>query len=129
MARPRLPRLKAEVSGATLTHPGRFKNRRGPKHTQPVGEPYANMTDAQKSVWLEMAGEMPWLHSSHRTLLRLVCNLVARMDSDAGLGVAATHALSSMLSKLGATPVDAARVSASVEDEDDPDEAFFATRN
>lgn len=87
------------------------------------------MTDAQKSVWLEMAGDMPWLSSSHRQLLRLVCYLAARMDTDAGLGVAATHALSSMLSKLGATPVDAARVSMSPEDEDDPDEAYFATRN
>lgn len=125
MAKPRTPRLKAEVSGAHLKHPGRFKDRHGPRNPRPIGKPYSNMTESQKLVWNEMAGEMPWLHSAHRTLLRMVCHLAARMDTEAGLGVAGTHALSSMLSKLGATPVDESRVNISP-DETDEDEQWFS---
>lgn len=129
MARNRLPPLKAEISGAHLKNPSRFKSRHGPKQARPVGDPYPSMTDGQKEVWMEMARDLPWLNSSHRQLLRLVCHLAARMDSDDGLGVAGTHALSSMLSKLGATPVDASRLSMYADDDDDPDDEFFATRN
>ena len=127
MARNRTPQSKAEVSGASLTHPARFADRKAPKRTRPIGEPYANMTEAQKECWRELAGEMPWLHSAHRTLLRLACYHAARLDTDADFGVSATQALSSILSKLGATPVDETKVVHGGDgDDEDPAEAFFA---
>lgn len=127
MARPRLPAAKAEASGAAIKNAGRFEGRTTPKRTRPVGEPYASMTEAQKVCWRELAGEMPWLHSAHRTLLRLACYHAARLDTDADFGVSATQALSSILSKLGATPVDETKVMHGNGDEDeDPAEAFFA---
>lgn len=76
-------------------------------------------------VWAEMVGDMPWLNSSHRVLLRLACYHAARLDEDGEFGVSATQALSSILSKLGATPVDETKVNHGDGDEDDPDEALF----
>lgn len=125
MARPRLPAAKAEVSGAAVVNAGRFKDRKAPK-SRPIGEPYLRMTDEQKEVWREMAAEMPWLRSHHRTLLRLACIQAARMDTDAEFGVSATQALSSILSKLGATPVDDTKVDHGEGEDEDPADQFFA---
>ena len=125
MARPRLPAAKAETSGAAIKNAGRFKDRKTAKHRRPVGEPYASMTDPQKVVWAECAAEMPWLTSAHRLLLRQVCMLSARMD-DPDMGVSALQALGSLLSKLGATPVDETKVShGDDEGEDDPADKYF----
>lgn len=130
MARPRLPQAKAEASGAVLKNAGRFEGRAAPKRTRPIGEPYLRMTDEQKECWRELAGEMPWLHSAHRTLLRLACYHAARLDTDPEFGVSATQALSSILSKLGATPVDETKVIHGDGDGDeDPAEAYFSRPN
>jgi hypothetical protein len=128
MARPRLPQDKAEVSGATAVNPERFKDRKTPPNKRALGEPYAKMTDAQKEAWAEYKSEMPWLHSAHRPLLRLACIWTAKMD-DADFGVSATQALSSILSKLGATPVDETKVSHDGDGEEDPADKFFARPN
>lgn len=124
MAKPRLPQGKAEVSGAAVHDPGRFKNRKGPKRARPIGEPYATMTEPQKAAWAEYQHELPWLNSSHRPLLRLACIWTARMDDDE-FGVSATQALSSILSKLGATPVDETKVNHGGDEEEDPSDEFF----
>lgn len=123
MAHPRLPAAKAKAAGADIKNPGRFKDRKTPKRTRPVGEPYAAMTEAQQLAWAEFQRELPWLTSAHRPLLRLACIWTARMD-DAEFGVSATQALSSILSKLGATPVDETKVSHGEGDEDEDDEFF-----
>ena len=128
MARPRLPAEKAEVSGAAIHDPQRFRDRKAPKTTRPVGEPYLKMTDAQKEVWAECVYEMPWLNSSHRLLLRQACMLAARMD-DPEMGVSALQALGSILSKLGATPVDETKVNHGDGDDDEPEDRFFARPN
>lgn len=124
MARSRIPKAKAEVSGATLTHPGRFKDRHSPKGMGALGEPYTRMTEIEREYWAEFAQELPWLHSGHRVLLRLTCQLAARMDSGEEMGVSASQALSSLLSKLGATPVDETKVMHGGDDEDEDDEFF-----
>ena len=123
MARPRLPAAKAETSGAAIKNAGRFKDRRAPKGTRPLGGPYLRMTDAQKEAWEEYRAELPWLNSSHRPLLRLACIWTAKMD-DVEFGVSATQALSSILSKLGATPVDETKVNHGEDDEGEDDEFF-----
>ena len=128
MAKPRLPQAKAEASGAALKNPGRFKDRKAPK-AKALGIPYANMTDPEKECWQEMAGDMPWLNAGHRVLVRLACYHAARLNEGGEFGVSATQALSSILSKLGATPVDETRVSHSDESEYDPAEAFFSRPN
>ena len=124
MAKPRLPAAKAEASGAAIKNPQRFDGRTAPKRTRPIGEPYANMTDEQKAAWEEFRYELPWLNSGHRALLRLACILTARMN-DPEFGVSAMHALSSALSKLGATPVDETKVNHGGDEEEDPADKFF----
>ncbi len=124
MARNRLPQAKAEVSGAVVKNPGRFAHRKVPKKARALGEPYASMTDEQKAVWREMAGDMPWLTASHRVLLRMACQFAARMD-EGELGVSAAQALSSILSKLGATPVDETKVNHDDGEAEEDGEHFF----
>jgi hypothetical protein len=125
MSRPRLPQAKAEVSGSAVINPGRFKDRKAPKGTRPIGEPYARMTEGQKEIWAELKAELPWLNSSHRTLLRLACILTARLD-DADVGVNQIQTLSAVLSKLGATPVDETKVHVPDDEDVDPADAFFS---
>ena len=123
MPNSRVPAAKAAVSGAALRNPRRYRGRTPPSHTRPIGEPYASMTAAQKEAWAEYAAEMPWLHSAHRLILRLACVWTAKLDGP-NFGVTATRALSALLSKLGGSPVDAARVAHAAED-DDPDAELF----
>jgi hypothetical protein len=125
MARPRTPNAKAEVSGETIKHPGRFESRKTPKRVRAIGEPYARMTEPQRVCWEEFRSELPWLNSGHRTILRMACILAARMDTDPEFGVQATQALSSILSKLGATPVDETKVYHADEEDEDPADKFF----
>jgi hypothetical protein len=123
---PRLPDKKAEVSGAKAKNPQRFRDRKTPKKTRPVGEPYANMTETQKKMWADFVNDMPWLHSAHRMLLRLACMWAAKLENgDPEFGVSATKALSSILSKLGATPTDETRVNHGSGDEENPEDKFF----
>lgn len=124
MPRQRTPGAKAEVTGAAAKNPARFKGRKTPKGARPLGEPYATMTPEQKAAWAEIQYEMPWLTSSDRIMVRLACSWVARMEID-DLGVAASSALASILSKLGATPVDVSKVQHAGESEEDPADEFF----
>ncbi|MFN9476370.1 hypothetical protein [Acidovorax sp.] len=126
MPRARTPKAKAEVSGAAQHDPQRFNSRKGPKRIRPVGEPYATMTDAEKLAWAEFQRELPWLTASHRILLRMACVLSARMESGE-MGVEAMKALSSLLSKLGATPVDETKVNHGSDEEEDPADKFFGS--
>lgn len=125
MPRQRLPQQKAEVSGSAAHDPSRFKDRKAPKRKRPLGEPYAKMTDGQKLAWAELQSELPWLTSASRTLVRLACMYIARLDEEGEIGVQATSALSSILSKLGATPVDESKVNHGEEEDEDPTDKFF----
>lgn len=127
MPRPRLPMAKAEASGAIAKNAGRFRDRKAPKRTRPVGEPYARMTEIERGYWAEFVEELPWLHSGHRVMLRMACQLSARMDEGSEMGVSAMQALSAMLSKLGATPTDETKVTQA--DDKDEDDEFFGKPN
>jgi hypothetical protein len=82
------------------------------------------MKDAEKEQWADFKGDLPWLNSSHRVLLRTACVLAVRMD-EGEVGVQAIMALSSILSKLGATPVDETKVNHQPPENDDPADKFF----
>lgn len=129
MARPRLPQSKAEVSGAAMHDPQRFRGRKSAKATRPIGKPYKNMTPEQVAVWNESVENMPWLHAGHRLLLRQVCVLAARMETDPDMGVSALQALGAALSKLGATPTDETKVNHGDGEEEDDDDYFFTRPN
>lgn len=84
------------------------------------------MTEPQQRAWAEFQRDLPWLTASHRTLVRLASVLTARMETD-DLGVSAMQALSSVLSKLGATPVDETKVNHGGDEEEDPTDKFFGS--
>jgi hypothetical protein len=128
MARPRLPQAKAEVSGAAIVNAGRFKGRKAPSRTRPLGEPYAKMSPDQKAAWFEIIDEMPWLNSSHRRLVRVASIISARLD-DEDVGINQLQTLSAVLSKLGATPTDETKIAHAEAEEVDPADAFFARPN
>lgn len=124
MARPRLPAAKAEVSGAVIKHPGRFKGRAAPKRVRQLGQPYAKMNPEECEAWEEFRLELPWLNGSHRALLRLACILQVRMDSP-DVGVNQIQTFSAILSKLAATPVDETKVGVPDDENDAPEDRFF----
>lgn len=121
-----MPVMKAEVSGAAAKNPKRHKDRKGPARRRPLGEPYPSMTDAQKAAWHDIAVEAPWLHSSHRVLMRLACYHAARLHEGEELGVAASSLMATLLSKLGLTPTDETKVNHGDEPDDDPSDRFFS---
>lgn len=124
MARSRLPAKKALTSGAAMKNPGRYRAHKALRGARPLGTPYASMTAVEQRYWWEFASGLPWMTARHRVLLRLACQLSAKIDRGE-LGVTAARALSQVLSKLGATPVDEARVAQSGDEDEDPAEEFF----
>jgi len=123
--RPRLPTAKAEVSGSAARSPGRFADRKKPKRARPLGEPYSKMTEEQKEAWHELSYELPWLTSSHRPVVRLVCYWLARLNNNEPFTASDTSALSSLLTKLGATPADESKVNHSADEDEDESDKFF----
>jgi hypothetical protein len=128
MPRPRLPTVKAAVSGAALIHPERHKNRKAPK-ARPLGDPFVRMTEGQKEAWDQFRDELPWLHAGHRALLEVACNIRARLAGGAEVGINVLQTYSSVLSKLAATPVDETKVNHGDDGEEDPTDRFFGRPN
>lgn len=124
MANPRLPALKAAVTGAAVKNPGRHSERKV-QRTRALGEPYKSMSDDEQIAWHEFADELPWLNFGHRALVQLACRLRARLNNDPDMGVNAMQAYSAILSKLAATPVDETKVSVVDGEEEDPSDKFF----
>ena len=122
MARSRTPTAKARIMGAELKHPERFADRAEPKCLGSIGAPYARMSEAEKGQWYEFQRDLPWLNRSHRVILRIACNLTVAMDGDE-FTPAKAQVLSAILSKLGATPADASRISIAGQ-ANEPDEFF-----
>jgi hypothetical protein len=121
----KLPRARAEVSGAALKNPKRYRSGPDPRTARPVGEPFPTMTPQQKTAWRQLAAEMPWLKGSHRVAVRLACIWIARMESGAEFGVSASQVLAALLSKLGATPTDEHRLNFAPPSDEDPADRFF----
>ncbi len=125
MSRPRQPTLRALVSGAAIKDPARFEARLGPHRLPPVGEPFAKMTEAERTAWEAFKIELPWLNRAHRAILRLACLCRVRIESGDDVGINRLQVYSAILSKLGATPADEARISPpEVEGEDEADRFF-----
>lgn len=118
----RLPVDVANVTGAAARSPGRHEGRSKPKGTRALGEPYKRMSEDEQAQWHEFARDLPWLNSSHRVILRMACRLSVELDGDE-MGVNKMQTLSSILSKLGATPADESKVSGGQDDEEE-DEFF-----
>lgn len=127
MPRPQTPLAKAALTGADKKDPQRFRNRKNPALSgQGPGKPPAYLPDLAKTAWKTFVTEIGWLVQEDRPLLEAAALARARiMSGEPDLPASFFGNYRMMLSSLGATPVDRAKVSPAGDDEpDDPFAAF-----
>lgn len=122
MPRPQTPLAKAALTGADKVNPGRFANRTEPKlSNRPVGKPPAHMSPAAKKAWATFADELGWLVYEDRALLEAAATARVLLMNPADLPASFFANYRMLLSSLGATPVDRAKVhQGKSEEEEDP---------
>ncbi len=128
MARPRLPKAKADVQGSAIINAGRFKDRKEPK-AGPLGDPPLWMKSEARVEWYVLASEIPWLNSSHRALLNIAAKIQAKIAADEDVSANMLNLLRQILGQMGATPTDASKVNVPEEPDDDPAASFFTKPN
>ena len=121
MPRPRMPSAVAETTGALVKNPQRRK--REPR-VLPLGAPPRRLSETEREAWVELAGDMPWLAKSDRTIVEVAAKLKARLMTDPDMGVNALAQLRMCISSMGGTPADRSRVTAPGDEEEDPLEEF-----
>lgn len=127
MPRPQTPLAKAALTGADKNHPERFRARKQPELSgNGPGKPPSYLPAKAKTAWSTFVKELGWLVQEDRPLLEAAALARARiMSGDPDLPASFFGNYRMMLSSLGATPVDRAKVSQGGEDEpDDPFAAF-----
>lgn len=87
------------------------------------------MPEDQAEAWRQFARELPWLNESHRALMEITVTIRARVISGQDVGIQALNLLRLCLGQLGATPVDASKITVPDDGEEDPDEEFFRPLN
>lgn len=112
MARARTPLAKAKATGQDSgTNKARFESRTEPEVTSPLGGPPKWLKKAnEREAWETLAGELPWLNASHRTLVAMASGILARLMSGEEVGVQAQNLLRQMIGSMGGTPSDATKV-------------------
>lgn len=124
MARPRVPKAKADVSGQAAKNPQRFKSRKEPE-SGALGDPPAWMSTFQCAIWMQFAREMPWLNASHRALVEIAVTVRSRLVAKEDVGVQALNLLRQCLGQMGGTPADASKVTMPDAEEEDEDARHF----
>lgn len=126
MPRPQTPLAKAALTGADKINPGRFAARQEPTLSKrPVGKPPAHMTPEAKKAWATFTDELGWLVYEDRALLEAASTARVLLRSPADLPASFYANYRLLLSSLGATPVDRAKVhKGKTEEEADPFAGF-----
>lgn len=125
MARPRLPRAKAKITGASTKQKARFAERHEPIVADGVGDPPEWMNAQQGAVWKRMSSKIPWLNSSHGYLLGIAVYIQARLENGDECGVQAMNLLRQALGQMGATPADASKAGVKPDESKEPGQEFF----
>jgi hypothetical protein len=125
MARPRIPRGKAIITGAIRRNPARFRNRHEPAASGPLGPAPDWMAEPARQAWDGFAVEAPWLNGSHRALVEIAATIRGRMAAREDVGIQALNLLRQCLGQMGATPADASRVPMPEDDQPDPADKYF----
>lgn len=124
MANARTPVAKARVSGADVKNPGRHKDRSDPKVAL-LGQAPGHLGKSAKIAWALFKNELPWLAASDGALLEIAARVRGELMDGEDVGVTKLSMYQSVLSKLGASPVDRSRVTIGDEEEDDPESRYF----
>lgn len=130
MARPRLPRAKAKVTGADKKNKGRHEDRSEPIVSESLGDPFDWLKDTDsckaREAWSILSDTIPWLNYSHRILVATAANILGRMIAGQDVGVQAMNLLRQALGQMGATPADASKAGAKPDGEsEDPADKYF----
>jgi hypothetical protein len=126
MARPRVPQARAIATGRVLHDPKRFKNRKEPESTGPLGNAPKWMTNKeQKDSWETFRIEIPWLQKSHRCLTAIASIARADLVSGGEFNVRMANLLRQCLGSMGATPADASKITLLDDEVKDPAEKYF----
>lgn len=129
MPQPRKPVALARITGADIKHKSRFAGRNEPVVTDGLGDPPDWLKDTDKSkareAWLELNAEIPWLNSSHRTLVEIDATVRGRLMAGGEVGSNALNLLRQCLGSMGASPVDASKVNRPDRGFEDPAESHF----
>ena len=131
MARPRVPKAKAKVTGQADKHAAdRFNERNEPQGLAPIGDPPDFFDDNQCKIWNQFKRELFWLNESHRGILEIASVIRARLHypkpGDEEVGVQKLNLLRQCLGQMGATPADASKVTIpDGEGEKDPADKYF----
>jgi hypothetical protein len=113
MARPRTPTATLKARGSFVAHPERFKARgKEPKPSAALGKPPANLTEAQRKCWDEIAELAPpfVLMNCDRFLVEIAAKLLAQSRTEEGLVIGERNQLMNCLSRMGMTPADRSKV-------------------
>lgn len=121
----RTPLAKAQIMAADRKNPQRYRGRNDPA-CSPIGEASRFLNDQQREAWQSFVAEIPWLTAADRPLLELASVLRAGFTADTMTGINRLQVYSSILSKLGATPVDRSRIGAPADDREDETEQYFS---
>lgn len=125
MARPRIPKAVAKITGADERSPGRFKDRSEPE-VPGLGPAPQRLTDAQREIWDEFKADFPWLGRCDRSLVESAVHLLGLLRELGREAPISLHAqLRLCLSSMGGTPVDRGRVSPLADDDEDPAGEFI----
>ena len=123
MPAPRLPALKARITGAAAKNPARFKDRANPKVAK-VSEPPAYLSPAARRSWRMFVRRLPWLTAADEAMLAIAAMIQGQLMDREDVGVAKLSLYQSVLSKLGASPTDRTKVAMPDDDEEEEDEFF-----
>lgn len=126
MARPRTPKAKAAVTGRDQHDSKRFKNRKEPVVNDDIGKPPAWLKDTDKkkalTAWKTLVKEIPWLNSSHRSLVAMASDVFGRMIAGDEVGVQAMNFFRQCLGQMGATPADASKITVQNDEDEEEDD-------
>lgn len=125
MPNPRSPLAKAKATGQANKNPQRFKDRKEPRVSTPIGAAPRWMNAGQRKAWDMFCGELFWLNYSHRAILEIACTVRAKIYAGEDCSVAALTLLRQALGQLGATPATASVISMPEKSEEDPAEKYF----
>ncbi len=105
----RKPKAHAEITGAAMKNPKRYRGWADPAPTE-LGAPPNRLSEDERLAWDELATELPWLARSDRKLIEITVKLIARLRRNPEMGLNGLAQLRLCLQALGATPSDRSRI-------------------
>jgi hypothetical protein len=123
MPRRRIPKERAELTGAAKTNPGRFAGRSNPR-TGRLGQASSWLSAEQAAIWDRFRAEFPWLQESDRALVEIATVVRARVIAGDNT-MAAVNLLRLCCGMMGGSPADRSKVTIVEEPDEDPTDVYF----